>query len=372
MVWRKRIGLARVWSLLTHAGILLVLVGALVTLVWAERGYVPLEPGMVGDRFWPYGVDMRSEPGKPLGFRVRLVDFDIDFHRPPDVIAAWRGEDLVGEARLRPGREVAISGTGLRIARPTFTPDDGPGIVEYTAGGGARRSVPAEVGTVQELSGTDASLRIMLYLPSFVVVEGEEGRREIASETFKPRNPALHVALVRGGETERPRWLFARAPGYEHMHPGRKGADGLGLRFMHPSVPTLEADVVGPAGTRRVRIESGGAVRSPWGDGLALQYARDPFNKVSDYRSEVEVIDGERVVRRHVITVNSPLAHEGTKLSQADFDQEAGLYTVLGVSRDPGVWFVYAGFLAGVAGVMGRFYLVPLVRKLRARFPRRR
>ena len=101
---------------------------------------------------------------------------------------------------------------------------------------------------------------------------------------------------------------------------------------------------------------------------------------MKEYESEVEVLekedcdesDGEhkhgeeRVVKHHVIRVNSPLVHKGTKLSQASCAWVGGPVTILSVSRDVGVWFVYAGFLAGVVGVMGRFYLAPILRSARA------
>jgi cytochrome c biogenesis protein ResB len=58
--------------------------------------------------------------------------------------------------------------------------------------------------------------------------------------------------------------------------------------------------------------------------------------------------------------------HEGTKLSQVGYDQRGHRWTNLGVSRDKGVWFVYAGFVATMLGLMGRFYINPVIRQLRA------
>ncbi|MHC5056237.1 MAG: cytochrome c biogenesis protein ResB [Planctomycetota bacterium] len=397
MVWRKRIGLARIWSLLTHLGILLVLVGALVTLVSSERGYLQLAPGMKTDKFFPGGEEHRhSQKRDALGFTLRLKDFRLAFHPPVDrFYAAAEGQEADGVKLSRDG-EVEIAGPGIRVARATFTPDSAEeaGFVEFTAPGGERRSVPAEVGTVQDLdtlSELDAgklSLSIMRYEPGFIRSKSADGKSvEVGSRGVMPDNPALLVAVVRGGKAERPQWLFAKIPGYGRMHRGRK-KDGdepgrephdLDLRFMHPTCPRLEADLIGPSGTRRITIDNDTWVLSPWGGDIKLGYKREPL-RISEYESEVEVLEKEacddstgehkhgeeRVVKHHVIRVNSPLVHNGTKLSQNSCYWMQRPITVLGVSRDVGVWFVYAGFLAGVVGVMGRFYLVPALRKLRA------
>ena len=82
------------------------------------------------------------------------------------------------------------------------------------------------------------------------------------------------------------------------------------------------------------------------------------------FESEVEVLEEGKVVRRHVIRVNSPLVHGGTKLSQMSYDQRRLRYTVLGVSRDKGVWFVYAGFIVMMLGLVGKFYVSPIVRRI--------
>lgn len=76
--------------------------------------------------------------------------------------------------------------------------------------------------------------------------------------------------------------------------------------------------------------------------------------RVKEYESEVEVFEEGRAVRRHVIRVNSPLVHKGTKLWQAGYDEKTLHWSRLGVSRDKGVWFVYAGMLATTLGLAGR------------------
>ena len=66
-VWRKRIGMARIWSLLTHSGILLVLVGAMVTLMASQRGNIVIHEGRDADSFLPEGADPHQGERRPLG-----------------------------------------------------------------------------------------------------------------------------------------------------------------------------------------------------------------------------------------------------------------------------------------------------------------
>jgi hypothetical protein len=392
MVWRKRVGLARIWSLLTHLGILLVLVGALVTLVSSERGRIQLKPGMKTDRFVSEDpTRAHSQQGEPLGFTVRLKDFRLAFHPPVDRLYTGTEGRNLGRAKLAREGETKLAGVDLRVTRVKLVPDAGEnaGFVEFTAPGGERRLVPADVGSVQELDSAGAldpgklALKILRYEPYFTMRKTPDGKSmEIGSRGVMPENPALLVAVARGGEMQKPQWLFAKVPGHSQIHRDGEGAqsgDELSLRFMHPACPRLEADITGPSGTRTVTIDNGTWAESPWGGGIALGYEREPL-RVKEYESEVEVLekeecdgsDGkhkhgeERVVKTHVIRVNSPLVHKGTKLSQTSCAWVGGPVTILGVSRDVGVWFVYAGFLAGVVGVMGRFYLAPILRSARA------
>jgi cytochrome c biogenesis protein ResB len=80
----------------------------------------------------------------------------------------------------------------------------------------------------------------------------------------------------------------------------------------------------------------------------------------------VQVLKGDDVIKSHTIRVNGPLVYEGVKFSQFGYDERSLQWTRLGVSRDHGVWFVYAGFLATMIGLVGRFYLKPIIHQRRS------
>ncbi len=423
MVWRKRIGMVRIWSLLTHLGILLVLVGAMVTLVWAERGwitiyetqelaeYLPAETvrgkatysaatktltdpaarfvtagvsagATVG--YWRGAYRVRSVEGetslvlrrgppsdvtepipyafvKPLGFTVRLVDFRLVHYPPADYLHVMRGRRELAKLRVALDEPLDIPGTAWKLVPIGFLPPGEGALVEVTMPDGTGRLVPAEAGTDHALDD-DAVLRVFRYEPDFKI---DLETRSVTSGSGEAKNPALLVELMRGGKGPGARWLFANPEHQGHdMSPGRRD-EKIKLRFLHPALPTLLADLRGPSGSMRARIECNTSVYTQWDKELVLGYTRESF-RIKEYESEVEVLEDGRVVKRHVIQVNSPLVHKGIKLSQSAYDQKHLQYTVLGVTQDSGVWFVYAGFLAAVLGVMGRFYLRPIIRQVRA------
>jgi len=263
MVWRRRTGVAKAWGLLAHVGILLVLAGALITLISAERGIVVVVEGREEASFHREGADPFRDTPVPLGFSVRLVDFRLRFYPPAHYLCVIRANSRPLRLRVRPGRALDIPGT--------------------------------------ECSLTDIGL-------SPVGVDGAPPR------------------------------------------PGRA---------------ELRAKAVWPSSSEDLRLTDGDAVGSPWDPDSVLLY-QQVADRVKEFESEVEVVEHGQVVRRHVIRVNDPLVHKGTRLSQADYDRRGLRWSQLSVSRDRGAWFVYAGFLAIAAGLVSRFYVGPLLSRFRS------
>ncbi len=432
MLWRRRIGMARIWSLLTHLGIILVLAGAMVTLILAERGRIVLWEGHELDAFTPEGTKARGAAtfdaatkvltdasarfltsgvssgdyavyghgrwqiasvasefaliltdgphrdvttasdyyveGRevPLGFAVKLLDFRLVCYPPTDYLHLIRRGSEPLRLRVRPGKALDIPGTEWGLSDIEFVPKSDHGSVEVAMPDGKTRSIPAKVGTTHELDGKKLGIRILRSEPAFKI---DIKTKRIASDTWRPINPALQVALVRDGKQGRPRWLFAKVPDFGGTGHGSVKPGETDLRFLHPAFPLLTGVVQASTGADRqrfpLRLAQAKPVSSPWDPRLTLMYVRTP-SRVKEYESEVEVLEAGQVIRRHVIRVNDPLVHKGTKLSQVGYDERRLRWSRLGVTRDKGVWFVYAGFLATMVGLMGKFYLRPIIRQLRA------
>lgn len=88
-------------------------------------------------------------------------------------------------------------------------------------------------------------------------------------------------------------------------------------------------------------------------DKFLLRYQRD----ISDYVSELKIIQDNKVVAEKNIEVNHPLQFGGYHFYQHSYDEQAGQYTILMVVSDTGVTIVYAGFLMLCAGVFWHFWL---------------
>lgn len=80
----------------------------------------------------------------------------------------------------------------------------------------------------------------------------------------------------------------------------------------------------------------------------------------ASFESEVELTDPARGTTLHrVISMNNPLTYRGYTLFQASYSETPVETTVLSVRKDPGVPFVYVGFLTVVGGLITMFYWKP-------------
>jgi len=94
-------------------------------------------------------------------------------------------------------------------------------------------------------------------------------------------------------------------------------------------------------------------------DKLLLTYRRI----IRDYISDLEVIRDGKVVAEKSIEVNKPLHFGGYHFYQSSYDAEAGQYTVLSVTSDTGLRFVYAGYLMLCGGVIWHLWLREILGK---------
>ncbi len=88
-------------------------------------------------------------------------------------------------------------------------------------------------------------------------------------------------------------------------------------------------------------------------DKFVLRYQRI----ISDYISELQIIENNKVVAEKDIEVNHPLHYGGYHFYQHSYDAEAGQYTVLAVTSDTSLALVYAGYLMLCIGVFWQLWL---------------
>lgn len=78
-----------------------------------------------------------------------------------------------------------------------------------------------------------------------------------------------------------------------------------------------------------------------------------------DFKSKITVIEKGQPVLTKIVKVNRPLKYKGYAFYQASYDTKEFKWTGLEVVRDPGVPFVFAGFIMLNIGAIFTFYLGP-------------
>jgi len=142
--------------------------------------------------------------------------------------------------------------------------------------------------------------------------------RDVLNRSDQPNNPAIKVEMLHAGVTNST-WLFAKYPDF-NMHADQRLPYQLAyaVHVQHPNPP-----------------------------------------QVKDYKSSLQILEGQTVVKEKTIEVNSPLSYKGYRLYQSGYNPQDHKWTSLLVVRDPGVPLVYAGFAFMIIGLVVVFYVYP-------------
>jgi cytochrome c biogenesis protein ResB len=161
-VGRWSLRLRRLGTTVTHVGVLVMVAGAVISSIWAQRGFLPLPIGQSSKVCY----DDKNKPIQ-LPFEVHLDDFKVERH------------------------------TSQQEALVVYL------LKEETA-----RAFPIRVGEEYEVGGSPYKVTILRYEPDFMVL----GKGEYGSRSKSPKNPAIQVQ-VSGSSQERTEWVFLKFPG---------------------------------------------------------------------------------------------------------------------------------------------------------------
>ena len=84
-----------------------------------------------------------------------------------------------------------------------------------------------------------------------------------------------------------------------------------------------------------------------------------PTGPIKSFKSTLEIVEGDTVVKSKTIEVNDPVSYKGYTLYQSGYNPNDLSYTSLQVVKDPGIPVVYAGFSLMIVGLFIVFYLNP-------------
>lgn len=188
-----------------------------------------------------------------------------------------------------------------------------PEYLEIRTQQGTSWRIPVEIGTEFPLGTDFGAVKIIRTFENFKV--NIEGGRNVPFDDPQPGfNPALEVQIESADGEVVTKYVFERFGG--HAHPGDK---------------------------------------------FLLSYHRS----ISDYISELQITEDNKVVAEKNIEVNHPLHFGGYHFYQHSYDDQAGRYTVLMVVSDTGLTVVYAGYFMLCTGVFWHFWLRHIFGKIK-------
>lgn len=380
--WRRH----HIGFLVTHLGIITLLLGSWVTQRAGVDGNLVLAPGESG-RMARIDENMlyvfRAVSGKAYDLVVsRRLDLDPRHPLPAPLVVPFHdasGDHSVTVLRYLPraGREV----------RAEDTPSGMPALKFQLTGSRATFSdwlfLQADTGAVRQvgpatfrftarrpdLSGVAKSATVVLYLdgakqlPRLAVARAGEKYREMGRITVgKP--------LALG-------WMDFQFVPLEYHPAALPKAEYFALDEKAPAAEASEVVELG-FGKENLWLELGTSGQVPLGDALYyVQYTKrevdfgfelklrdfhigydEGTNKPASYASDVE-FDGTK----QTISMNEPLHHNGYTFYQSSYESDADgtpKYSVLSVNLDPGRRIKYLGSLMIVFGIISMFYFKPV------------
>jgi ResB-like family len=280
----KRLSLG---STLSHLSVLIILLGTLIGMTQGHKGFIKISEGEEVSSF----TNQRKEQ-VDLGFVIRLNDFIYKEHIDPK-------EGILVYPAGKKGDFCSIHGAS-----------------EEAKNQGLIARIPAEIGAESEISETGYKLKVLCYLPDFVM---DTATKVASSRSSLPNNPAINVELKDKSGAVNTFWIFANFPDI-HQNPDAH------FRFVYNWVE-----------------------RRP-----------------KDFISKVTIIKGGKEIIARDIRVNEPLNFGGYTFFQSTYDTGEFKWSGLQVVNDPGVPVVYTGFILLIAGLMIIFYINPLLKSLPA------
>lgn len=180
---------------------------------------------------------------------------------------------------------------------------------------GRQWKVPVEFGKEFPLGEEAGTMKIVKAFENFKI--GMEDGKSVPFDDPSPGlNPAIEVQITEPGGQAATQYIFERFPGHSHDQG----------KFL-------------------------------------LSYHR----VISDYISELQVIEGGKVVAEKDIEVNHPMHFGGYHFYQSSYDDKAGQYTVLQVVSDTGLYVVYAGYWMLCIGVIWHQWLRHIFSRFKAK-----
>jgi hypothetical protein len=180
---------------------------------------------------------------------------------------------------------------------------------------GKQWKIPVEVGKEFSLGDDAGTIKFIKSYENFKIGM-EEGKSTPYDDPSPGSNPALEIQITEPSGQTSTQYVFERFPGHSHGQ-----------------------------------------------NQFLLSYHR----VISDYISELQIVENGKVVAEKDVEVNHPLRFGGYHFYQSSYDDKAMQYTVLQVVSDTGLYVVYAGYWLLCLGVIWHMWLRHVLSKLKVK-----
>jgi cytochrome c biogenesis protein len=204
---RGRIG--RFGPMITHASIIVIVIGGIIVSMTEFKGNIRLSEGGV--------VDVPNS-----NFKVQAEDFSVEFYpnseTPKDYVTKLsvidKGETVVTKD-VRVNHPLKYKGISFLQSDYGFVNTLGIKInkkVSETSEAQLLGEFKIDEGQTIDVSGTDLKVTLKSYIPDFVMDE----EHNIHNRSSEPRNPAILLELADEKGLKEQMWLFLRFPGFQN------------------------------------------------------------------------------------------------------------------------------------------------------------
>jgi len=194
-----------------------------------------------------------------------------------------------------------------------------PSYLEIETAEGKAQRVPAEVGQEIDL-GSELGIAKITRKFEYFKMSLEDGKKVAFEDPRGNPMPALEVKITPADGKVTTHYAFSLMPGFGHTQGGPK-----------------------------------------------LTYNKPVNGAISDYISELQIIEDNKVVAEKDIEVNHPLRFGGYHFYQSSYDDKAGQYTVLQVVSDTGLYVVYTGYWMLCLGIIWHLWLRHIFSRINAK-----
>jgi cytochrome c biogenesis protein len=197
---------------IVHASLLLIFLGAMIDSIFGFRAYLSLTEGESSNQ-----VELRGKNSVVrLPFQIRCNAAGVEHYADGTPKKWWSDLVIVQNGQQVSSKRILVNDPmdfgGIRIFQSSFGSSGNPPEFVLTLKdqlGSAPLSVTLRPGETLPLEGNSLSLRVLQFLPDFVM-HGSE----IHSHSNEPNNPALQVEVTGSSGAQWKTWVFQKMPDF--------------------------------------------------------------------------------------------------------------------------------------------------------------